>query len=89
MSMTKEKKQQVIAEYATKPSDTGSSEVQIALLTERINYLVEHMKTHAKDYHTKKGLLDMISERKKFLKYLKAKSYESYKELIKKLGIRK
>jgi len=89
MAMTKERKQQILSEYATKPKDTGSAEVQIALLTERINYLVEHMKVHHKDYHTKKGLLDLISQRKKQIKYIKNNNYESYKELIKKLGIRK
>lgn len=89
MALTKEIKQQIIAEYTRKPNDTGSPEVQIALLTKRIELLIEHIKTHTKDMHSKKGLLQMISSRKKLLKYLKNYDYNRYKELIKKLGIRK
>ncbi|HOJ49793.1 MAG TPA: 30S ribosomal protein S15 [Spirochaetota bacterium] len=89
MALTKEKKQEVMAEFARKPSDTGSPEVQIALLTNRIKYLVEHLDVHKKDFHTKKGLLDLISKRKKLLKYLKEKNFQSYKNVIEKLGLRK
>ncbi|PKL13613.1 MAG: 30S ribosomal protein S15 [Spirochaetae bacterium HGW-Spirochaetae-6] len=89
MAFTKESKQNIIAEYANKPKDTGSPEVQIALLTGRINYLVDHLKVHAKDMHSKKGLLDLISQRKRMITYLKDSDYERYKTVIKKLGIRK
>ena len=71
MSLAKEKKQQVISEFTRKPQDTGSAEVQVALMTARIQSLVEHLKIHKKDVHSKKGLLTLISSRKKMLKYLK------------------
>ncbi|HCL56083.1 MAG TPA: 30S ribosomal protein S15 [Spirochaetia bacterium] len=89
MSLAKEKKQQVISEFTRKPQDTGSAEVQVALMTARIQSLVEHLKIHKKDVHSKKGLLTLISSRKKMLKYLKNNDYDRYRELIKKLGIRK
>jgi len=89
MALTKEKKQEIMAEFARKPNDTGSPEVQVAILTNRIKYLVEHLNVHKKDFHTKKGLLDLISKRKKLLKYLKEKDFQSYKNLIDKLGLRK
>ncbi len=89
MALIKEKKQEIMAEFARKPNDTGSPEVQVAILTNRIKYLVEHLNVHKKDFHTKKGLLDLISKRKKLLKYLKEKDFQSYKNLIDKLGLRK
>jgi len=89
MALTKEKKQEIMAEFARKPNDTGSPEVQVAILTNRIKYLVEHLNVHKKDFHTKKGLLDLISKIKKLLKYLKEKDFQSYKNLIDKLGLRK
>jgi len=73
MALTKEKKQEIMAEFARKPNDTGSPEVQVAILTNRIKYLVEHLNVHKKDFHTKKGLLDLISKRKKTIKILKRK----------------
>lgn len=89
MALSKEMTQEIIAEYATKPKDTGSAEVQIALLTKRIEALVEHLKQHKQDHHSKKGLLDLISQRKKLSKFLKAKDFNRYKELIGRLGLRK
>lgn len=89
MALTQETKQQILADYARKPKDTGSCEVQIALLTQRIQYLVDHLKTHAKDFHSKKGLLNLISQRKKLISYLRKTDYARYKELIGRLGLRK
>lgn len=89
MALTKEKKQQIIADYARKPQDTGSCEVQVSLLTERIQYLVEHLKAHKKDVHSKRGLLNLISQRKKLLAYLRKQSFARYKDLIGRLGLRK
>ena len=82
-------KAQIIAEYATKEGDTGSPEVQIALLTARINHLNEHFKTHHKDHHSKRGLLKMVGQRKGLLNYLKKKDIERYRALIARLGLRK
>ena len=82
-------KAQIIAEYATKEGDTGSPEVQIALLTARINHLNEHFKTHHKDHHSKRGLLKMVGQRKGLLNYLKKKDIERYRTLIARLGLRK
>lgn len=87
--MTKERKQQIIAEYGRKEGDTGSPEVQIALLTERINHLTEHLKTNKQDLHSRRGLLQLVGTRKRLLAYLKNTNLESYRELIAKLGIRK
>lgn len=87
--MTKEKKQQIMAEYATHEGDTGSPEVQIALLTNRINELNEHLKLHTKDYHSRRGLLKMVGHRRNLLAYLQNNDIERYRALIKKLGIRK
>ncbi len=89
MAFTKEQKKSIVGEHAVKPNDTGSPEVQIALLTARIQYLVEHLKVQKKDKHSKKGLLDLISQRKKMISYLKKKDYNRYKSIIKKLGLRK
>ena len=85
----KEKKTQVIAEYATHEGDTGSPEVQIALLTKRINDLTEHLKTHKKDHHSRRGLLKMVGQRRNLLNYLTKVDIERYRAIIAKLGIRK
>ena len=82
-------KAQIIAEYATKEGDTGSPEVQVAILTARINHLNEHFKTHHKDHHSKRGLLKMVGQRKGLLNYLKKKDIERYRALIARLGLRK
>ena len=82
-------KAKIIAEYATKEGDTGSPEVQVAILTARINHLNEHFKTHHKDHHSKRGLLKMVGQRKGLLNYLKKKDIERYRALIARLGLRK
>lgn len=82
-------KQQIIAEYATHEGDTGSPEVQIAILTARINHLNDHFKMHAKDHHSRRGLLKMVGARKGLLNYLKEKDIERYRSLIARLGLRK
>ena len=87
--MTTERKQQIINEYRRDEKDTGSSEVQIALLTERINELTEHLKVHKKDNHSRRGLLKMVGKRGNLLNYLAKKDEATYKELIQKLGLRK
>ena len=87
--MTKDTKQQVLAEYATHEGDTGSPEVQIAVLTKRINDLTEHLKTHKKDHHSRRGLLMMVGHRRNLLAYLQKKDIERYRSIIARLGIRK
>ena len=87
--MAKETKAQIIAEYATHEGDTGSPEVQIALLTYRINHLTEHLKLHAKDFHSRRGLLQMVGSRRSLLNYLKELDIERYRQLIAKLDLRK
>jgi small subunit ribosomal protein S15 len=89
MSITAELKEQLIKEYATKEGDTGSPEVQVAILTSRINTLTEHFKTHKKDNHSRRGLLKMVALRRKLLDYVKAKDEDRYKSLISRLGIRR
>lgn len=89
MSIEAAKKQEIIGEYATNKGDTGSPEVQVAVLTERINQLSEHMKTHKKDFHSRRGLLAMVARRRKLLDYLKAKDEGRYQDLIKRLGLRR
>ena len=89
MALTADRKQSLIDQYRKHPSDTGSPEVQVALLTERINYLTDHFKTHKKDNHSRRGLLKMVSQRRKLLDYLKRAHIERYREVIEKLGIRK
>ena len=89
MSITAERKQEVIQEYKTGESDTGSPEVQVALLTERITNLTEHFKDHKKDNHSRRGLLKLVSSRRSLLDYLKSKDEERYKKLISSLGIRR
>ena len=87
--MLKEEKDQIIAQYATHEGDTGSPEVQIALLTARINNLTEHLKTHQKDNHSRRGLLKMVGQRRNLLNYLTKVDIERYRSIIAKLGIRK
>ena len=87
--MTKERKLEIIREYGRTENDTGSPEVQIALLSERISHLTEHLKTHQKDHHTRRGMLMMVGQRRGLLNYLKAKDINAYRELIAKLGIRR
>ena len=89
MTMTAERKVALVKEYATKAGDTGSPEVQVAILTERINYLTEHFKTHKKDNHSRRGLLTMVSKRRSLLDYLKSKDEGRYQALIKRLDIRR
>ena len=86
--MTKERKQEIINTYKREENDTGSPEVQIALLTERINHLTDHLKSNKQDDHSRRGLLQMVGKRKGFLLYLKNKDIEAYRSLIKELGIR-
>jgi small subunit ribosomal protein S15 len=89
MSISAERKQALISEYATQPSDTGSPEVQVAILTERITNLTGHFKSHVKDNHSRRGLLKLVSTRRSLLDYLKSKDEGRYKTLIERLGIRR
>ena len=89
MSITAGRKQELITEYATKDGDTGSPEVQVAILSERINNLTDHLKTHKKDHHSRRGLLMMVGQRRRLLDYLNAKKAERYEDLIKRLGLRR
>jgi small subunit ribosomal protein S15 len=89
MSITAERKQALIGEYATKEKDTGSPEVQVAVLSERIANLTEHLKTHAKDFHSRRGLLVMVGRRRRLLDYLKRKDAGRYEGLVKRLGLRR
>ena len=89
MSTTAERKQALIKEYQTDKNDTGSPEVQVALITERISYLSEHMQEHKKDFHSRRGLLALVAKRRKLLDYLKAKDEGRYQKLIESLGIRR
>ena len=88
MVMTKEKKQELIKDYRTGDTDTGSPEVQVAILTERINHLTEHLKAHKKDNHSRRGLLMMVNRRSRLLKYLRGQDLASYRSLLERLGIR-
>tara|TARA_A100001011_G_scaffold130234_1_gene137247 strand:+ start:724 stop:993 length:270 start_codon:yes stop_codon:yes gene_type:complete len=89
MSITKDSKAKVISEFANSKDDTGSPEVQVAILTSRITSLTEHFKTHKKDNHSRRGLLKMVSRRRKLLDYIKSKDEQRYKSLIERLGIRR
>ena len=89
MSITAERRTALIAEYQTTPTDTGSPEVQVAILTERINNLTDHLKTHAKDFHSRRGLLIMVGRRRSLLDYLRGKSQSRYEALIARLGLRR
>ena len=87
--LSKDRKTEVIGSYRTHDGDTGSPEVQVALLSERMNYLTDHFKAHAKDHHSRRGLLKLVGQRRRLLYYLKGKDVDRYAELIKRLGIRK
>jgi small subunit ribosomal protein S15 len=89
MSMTQERKKALIKEFATKPDDTGSPEVQVALLSERIKHLTDHFQTHTKDNHSRRGLLKLVSQRRVLLDYLKSQDEKRYQSLIDRLGIRR
>lgn len=89
MGLTLDQKKEVLGKFSTHPTDTGSPEVQVALLSERIKYLTEHFKTHAKDHHSRRGLLKLVGQRKRLLGYLKKKDVQRYRNLIQELGIRK
>jgi len=88
MSITAEEKQKLIKDYGTKDGDTGSPEVQVAILSSRISTLTEHFKTHAKDNHSRRGLLKLVALRRKLLDYVKAKDEKRYQDLIERLGLR-
>jgi small subunit ribosomal protein S15 len=87
--MTPDKKKTIIEDFKTHPSDTGSPEVQIALLSERIIYLTEHFKTHQKDHHSRRGLLKLVGQRRQLLNYLKRKSVDRYNRVVERLGLRR
>ncbi|NOZ13567.1 MAG: 30S ribosomal protein S15 [Acidobacteria bacterium] len=87
--LSKERKTELIGTFGVHENDTGSPEVQIALLTERINYLTEHFKVHKKDHHSRRGLLKLVSRRRKLLDYLKRKDFKRYRDILNKLGLRK
>ncbi|MGE4279013.1 MAG: 30S ribosomal protein S15 [Magnetospirillum sp.] len=89
MSITPERTQELIKEYGTKPGDTGSPEVQVAILSERIRNLTEHMKSHKKDFHSRRGLLIMVGQRRRMLDYVKSVNVGRYEQLIARLGLRK
>ncbi|NQS72493.1 MAG: 30S ribosomal protein S15 [Desulfobulbaceae bacterium] len=89
MAQTTEKKKEIIEQFKTHDTDTGSCEVQIALLTDRIKYLTEHFQTHTKDHHSRRGLLKLVGQRRNLLKYLQKKDIGKYRSLIQELGLRK
>ena len=89
MALTLEQKQEIIKEFQLHPSDTGSPEVQVAILTKRIQYLTDHFKVHKKDFHSRRGLLKLVGQGRKLLNYLKRKDIERYRRLIERLGLRK
>ncbi len=89
MTITNEEKKGIIDSYKVHESDTGSTEVQVAIITERIKYLTEHFKVHAKDHHSRRGLLKLVGKRRRLLNYLKKKDVSKYREIIEKLGIRR
>ncbi len=89
MALGPEAKSEIIAKYRTHEGDTGSPEVQIAILTERINYLTEHLKIHRRDHHSRRGLLKMVGQRRGLLNYLQDKDVERYRAIVEKLGLRK
>ena len=89
MSLTQEKKAQLIEPFGESSHDTGKTEVQVALLTERINQLTDHLRTHKKDHHSRRGLLMLVGQRRRFLRYLERSDLERYRALVKELGLRK
>lgn len=88
MSLTKEQKTELIGKYGRSGTDTGSAEVQVAMITERINELTEHLRTHKKDHHSRRGLLKLVGKRRRLLKYLERNDLERYRSLVSELGIR-
>ncbi len=89
MALTKERKQELVGKFGDGDSDTGKAEVQVALLTERINALTDHLRTHRKDHHSRRGLLMLVGRRRRFLKYLQRTDLERYRALIRELGLRR
>jgi small subunit ribosomal protein S15 len=89
MTLTKERKQELIGKFGREQGDTGSAEVQVALLTERINHLTEHLRTHSKDHHSRRGLLMMVGKRRRLLRYLESASLERYRKVVADLGLRR
>ena len=89
MVLTTDEKQKIVEKYQAHSKDSGSPDVQVAILTERINYLTEHFKTHKKDHHSRRGLLKLVGKRRRLLNYVQKRDVEHYRQLIKKLGIRK
>ena len=89
MSLTVEAKREIVGKFGKSESDTGSTEVQIALLTERINHLTQHLREHKKDHHSRRGLLMLVGQRRRLLKYLQKRNLDRYRELIKELGLRR
>jgi small subunit ribosomal protein S15 len=89
MPLTKEKKQELIGQYGREDGDTGSAEVQVALLTERINHLTQHLRTHGKDHHSRRGLLMMVGKRRRLLRYLERADLDRYRKVVSDLGLRR
>jgi len=89
MSLTVERKRELVERFGKSEADTGSTEVQIALLTERINHLTQHLREHSKDHHSRRGLLMLVGQRRRFLNYLQRKNLDRYRELIRELGLRR
>jgi small subunit ribosomal protein S15 len=89
MTLTQERKQELVEKFGDSPADTGKTEVQVALLTERINQLTEHLRTHRKDHHSRRGLLMLVGRRRRFLDYLQREDLERYRSLIRELGLRR
>ena len=89
MTLTQERKQELVEKFGASAGDTGKTEVQVALLTERINQLTEHLRTHKKDHHSRRGLLMLVGQRRRFLRYLERSDLERYRSLVKELGLRK
>ena len=89
MTLTKDRKRELAAEYGASEADTGNTRVQVALLTERINHLTEHLRTHSHDHHSRRGLLMLVGRRRRFLNYLQRSDLDGYRSLIKALGLRK
>ena len=89
MSLTKDRKAEIVARFGANPQDTGATAVQIALLTERINELTEHLRTHRKDHHSRRGLLMLVGKRRRLLNYMQRHDLDAYRELIRELGLRR
>jgi small subunit ribosomal protein S15 len=89
MTLTQERKQELVAKFGDSETDTGKTEVQVAMLTERINELTEHLRTHSKDHHSRRGLLMLVGRRRRFLQYLQREDLERYRSLIRELGLRR